>query len=276
MRAMTDGLGADGNPWREVRAYYWHPERKQVCLWAVNPFERSVSEGTMTFQGENATAEFDIYQTGVRRRLGVRWAFDGPDRYHEELLESIRGAALTPLAEWDHVRSHAPPAKRAAEKAPKPSERLKALETLLGHTWTARGTWAQAADAPFHTETTFEWVPYADAIYARSVAPRGNGEPTHVLDAYIYHHTGTNRLRCLALTDRGGVYEGDLTVLEDREGRGLQLDLNGYEDDRVVPLLIRLDFEPDGTLRHRIWSGTGAAQALLLDVHHATPGSKRE
>ena len=87
----------------------------------------------------------------------------------------------------------------------------------------------------------------------------------HLLDAFFYHHTGTGALRCLALSSRGGVYEGDLTVLE---GGALQLDLKGYEGDQVVPRVVRFDLEPDGTLRNRIWSLEGTDRRLLLDVHH--------
>lgn len=276
VRAMTDGSAADGTPWRAVQVFYWHPERKQVRLWGVSPYAGSVSEGMIAFEGENATADFDIYQTGVRRKLGLRWTFDGPDRYHEELLESIAGAPLTPLADWNHVRSHAPPAKRAAEEAPKPSERLKALEPLLGHTWNANGTWAQAADSAFHIETTFQWVPYADAIYVRSASLKSNGDRTHLLDAYIYNHTGTNRLRCLALSESGGVYEGDLTVLEGSGGGGLQLDLKGYEGNRAVPLVIQFDFNADGALRQRVWSSRGADRTLLLDARHTKGESRKD
>ena len=71
-----------------------------------------------------------------------------------------------------------------------------------------------------------------------------DAEPTHLLDAYVYHHTGANALRRLALSNRGGVYEGDITVLD---GGALLLDLKGYEGDRVVPHGVRFDFEKDGT-----------------------------
>ncbi len=87
----------------------------------------------------------------------------------------------------------------------------------------------------------------------------------HLLDAYIYHHTGTNKLRCLALSNRGAVYEGDVTVLE---GGALQLDLKGYEGDRIVRHVVRLDFEPDGTVRLCVWSLKDADRTLLVDVHH--------
>src|SRR5262249_49152515 len=155
-----------GDPWRALRVVYWHPGRKQVCLLGLDPFATSVMEGTIKFEGETADGVFDLYQTGVRRKMGLRWAFDGPDKYRETLLEATGPAGLKPLVEWEHVRSKTPTEKRprTVEEAPKPSKRLKAFEALLGHTWEAKGSWA-AGDA-FHIQSTFEWVPIIDAIYA--------------------------------------------------------------------------------------------------------------
>ena len=185
------------------------------------------------------------------------------------MFEANGSDGLTLMAEWDFVRSWTltPIRPLSAREAGNPSEHLKALESFLGHTWEttgeADGEWA-TGDA-FHIQSTFEWVPLADGIYARVLAPRQDGEPIHLLDAYIYHHTGAGALRCLALSNRGGVYEGDVTVLE---GGALQLDLKGYECDRVVSHVVRLDFEPDGTLRQRVWSLEGTERTLMLDVHH--------
>ncbi len=271
MRVMTDGLDAAGNPWRELEVVYWHPGRKQVCLLSLHPdvptVGRGVSEGTIKFEGQTADAAFDLYQTGNRRKMGLRWAFDGPDKYHETLLEATGPDGLKQINAWDHVRSKSPSATRprTREDAPKPSERLKALEPLLGRTWDAKVVWGGGTGEAFHIETTFEWIPLANAVYVRSFALRGNGEPIHLLDAYIYYHTGTDRLRCLALSNSGGVYEGDLTVLE---GGALQLDLKGYEGDRVVPYVVRFDFEKDGTLHQRIWSPERNERPPMLDVHH--------
>ncbi len=61
------------------------------------------------------------------------------------------------------------------------------------------------------------------------------------------------------------MYEGDITVLE---GGGLQLDLKGHEGEQVLPLVVRFDFEKDGTLHNRVWSHEGAERTLMLDVHH--------
>jgi len=267
MRAMTDGSGSDvvREPWRELQIFYWHPGRKQVCLLGLSPFARGVSEGTIKFDGESADGVFDLYQTGGRRKMGLRWTFDGPDKYHDILLEATGPEGLKPMNEWNHFRSKGPPEPRAptVEKTPEPSELRKLFEPLLGHSWQAKGGWASGS--AFHIVTTFEWIPYADGIYARTIALTKDGEPTHLLDAYFYHHTGANLLRCLALSNRGGVYEGDLTVLD---GGALQLDLKGYEDDRVVPHVVRFDFEKDGTLRDRVWSLKGTERTLMLDVRH--------
>lgn len=279
MRVMTDGSGAAGEPWRELQVFYWHPGRKQVCLLGLSSFAGGVSEGTIKFEGQTADAVFDLYQTGHRRKMGLRWAFDGPDKYHETLLEATGSAGLKPMNEWDRVRAKAPAATRprTGEEAPKLPQPLKALEPLLGRTWDARVVWGVGTGKAFHIETTFEWVPLANAIYARSFALRGNGSPVHALDAYMYHQPGTDRLRCLALLDledmgeTEGVYEGDVTVLD---GGALQLDLKGYEGERVVPLAMRFEFEKEGTVHQRAWSvnaapaGPEGERTLLLDARH--------
>ncbi len=268
MRVMTDGSGSEvvPEPWRELQVFYWHPGRKQVCLLGLSPYARGVAEGTIKFEGETADGVFDLYQTGHRRKLGLRWTFDGPDKYHDILLEATGPDGLKPMNEWDHFRSKGPPAPRqptVEKEVPRPSEHLRSLTSLLGHTWEAKGDWASGE--AFHIQSTVEWVLYADGIYVRVLAPTKGGEPTHLLDAYIFHHTGAGVLRCLALSKHGGVCEGDVTVLD---GGALQLDLKGYEGDRCVRHVVRLDFEQDGTLHHRVWSLKGAERTLMLDVSH--------
>jgi hypothetical protein len=68
------------------------------------------------------------------------------------------------------------------------------------------------------------------------------------------------------------VYEGDLTVLD---GGALQLDLKGYEGDRVVSHVVRFDFENDGSLRHRVWFLKGTERTLMLDVPHKSLSERR-
>jgi hypothetical protein len=263
VRRMTDGAGADGKPWRELQVFYWHPGRKQVRLAGFSPYAGGVSEGTMTFDRDTANAVLDLYQTGRRRKMGLRWSFDGPDKYRDTLLEDT-GAGLMPLVEFEQVRVRTPatPRKLTPDELSKPPERLKALDPLLGYTWQAKGEWAAGGAA--HVESSFGRVPLADVIYVRVLAPTIGGKPTHLLDAYLYHHTGANTLRCLALSNRGGVYEGEVTALDG----ALQLGLKGYEGDRSVSRLVRLDFEKDGTPLQRVWSLSGADRTLVLDVRH--------
>jgi hypothetical protein len=90
-------------------------------------------------------------------------------------------------------------------------------------------------------------------------------KPEHLLDAYLYHHVGLDKLRCVAMSASGGVYEGGVTVLE---GRNLELDLTRYEGDASDRRLVRFEFAPDGTLRTRVWSVDGDDRTLVFDVIH--------
>ncbi|MBC7835866.1 MAG: hypothetical protein H7Y88_12320 [Phycisphaerales bacterium] len=195
--------------------------------------------------------------------MATRWTFDGPDKYHDTLLEDT-GTGFKTLAEWDRfrvpTRSETSP---RAEEALNPPEHLKAFEALLGRTWEAKiGEGDSGIGKAFHIQSTYEFVP--DYVSALVLAPSNDGEPTHLLDAYFYQRVGTGALRRLALSRLGGMYEGDLTVLD---GGALQLELTGYEGDRVVRLVARLAFEKDGTLHQRVWSREGAGRILSLDVH---------
>jgi hypothetical protein len=271
MRAQTIGSGAAGEPWVELSVYYWHPARQQIRLLGLSPYASGVAEGTIRFDGEVADAVLDLDQQGHRRKMGLRWTFQGPDAYHEVLLEDT-GGGLTPLAEWDHVRSRtraAPPLPGPAEP-PGPPPRLKAVESLLGAAWEGRLVHA-GSDRETAIQTQGVWVPYASYVHARVSAPGAAVGAGHLFEAYIHQHGGTGAVRCLALSRCGAVYEGDLTVLD---GGAIRLDLVGCEGDRVVRRAVRLDLQQDRTLRSRVWSSDGAEPALMLDIQHrrAEPG----
>jgi hypothetical protein len=273
VRGMTHGFSANGSPWRELNVMYWHPNRKRVCLWGVGPYQRSVSEGTITFEGDAAEGDIDLFQVGVRRQLGVRWTFDGLDKYHEALLERRGPGGLQPLAEWDLVRSATltPVQPIAAEFSPAHSERLKALQPFLGRAWDATIPSANGVEA--HIQSTFEWVPLADGIYLRTQGQNAEGVATHLLDGYFYHHTGTNDVRCLVLSSWGSVYEGQVTVIE---GGALQLDLKGYEGDAISAYAVHLDLAEDGTVHLRAWSVDGTVRTPILDVVHKDRAVKKD
>ncbi len=265
VRVMTDGSGADGNPWREVQVYYWHPLRNEVRLLGLSPYARGVAEGTIRFEGDTAEAVIDMHQTRDRRELALRWSFEGPDRYHEKLLEKTGPEGFGLLAEWDHNRSDPPVRAHAAPAGAEPelAQRLNAFAPLLNHTWQTETD--KPTGGATSIRTAFQSIPYADAIYARSWIPVDNGASGHLFDIYLYHHTGAGVLRCLALSDRGAVYEGDVAVLD---GGALRFDLTGAKGDRTVPLLVRLDFDADGSVRQRVWAGSAAEGTPVLDLRH--------
>lgn len=251
VRAMTDGAEANGDPWRGIKVAYWHPGRKQVRLFSVEP-HGGVMDGSIAFDGDHAAAVFDLHQPGGRRDMGMRWTFDGADRYDLALLE---GPGLPQVNGWTYLRHHTPvaPHRRGRALTATSTERLQAFAPLLDRTWEVAGRW----------RTTVQWVPVADAIYARTVALTDDG--AHVLDAYVYHQPGPAALRCLALSSTGAVYEGDVTVLA---GGALGFDLTRTEGDRTVGYAMRFDLEPDGALHQQVWSVDGATRTPVLDLRH--------
>jgi hypothetical protein len=252
----------------ELEVIYWHPGRKQVCLLSMHAdipgVGRGSGEGTMKFEGETANGVLDLYQPRGLRKLAMRWAFQGPDTYRDTLLEDS-GAGFTTLAEWERVRvPKRTESPREAEQTLTLPEHLKAFEALLGRTWEAQVRMGDSVTGEaVHIQSTFEFVP--DYVYGRVLAPSKDGEPAHVLDVYFYQEVRTGSLRCLALSNRGGVYTGEVIVVD---GGALHLDLKGYEGERVVPLVARFDFEKDDTLRQRVWSLEGGERSLTLDVRH--------
>ncbi len=276
IRVMTEGTGGDGKFWTEMRIFYWHPAHKKIHLLGFSPFARGISDGTITFDGETASGVFDIYQTGGRRSMALRWKFNGLDKYNDTLLEAT-GAGFEPLAAWDRIRSTGPritpPPSHptTSESPPQPSQALTPLKTLLGHTWEAQlsnlGAWSGLDTSTKYTiQSTFHWIASADLVYVRTIALRNSEAPLHLLDSYLYHHTGTNTLRCLALSSRGSVYEGNVNVSDNPTT--LQLNLDGYEGEHTSKYIMHLDIEKDGSLHSRLWSLTGAQRTILLDAFY--------
>lgn len=286
VRVMTEGFAGEGQPWNEVQVYYWHPGRQQVCVWSASPFAHGLSEGTIRFDSKRAEGFMDMRQFGFdpnrnggRRKLGLRWAFDGPDRYRDTLLEDT-GQGYETLVEWDQVRIGPDEAKTATPpgegeaRMPKVSERMQALQPLLEGIWESTGGDVQrgagAGDAS-RIRTTFEWMPGLELIYARAVELSDEGEPAHVLDAYFYYDMGTASLHCRAFTHSGGVYEGEVRA---PQGGSLQIDLKGCEGERNVATAASIDFMNDGTVRERMWSDDLGEYTLMRDALHLTVGEQ--
>ncbi|XVJ59660.1 MAG: hypothetical protein HEQ23_09750 [Tepidisphaera sp.] len=274
IRKMTAGTASSGEPWHGISVYFWHPGRKEVRTFGVSPFARGVSEGTFTFDGEKANGLVDMHQTIGHRVFGRRWTFEGPDAYHDELLDKVpEGFSLQ--NEWRRFRVGAATedelaAERTVAAAAKPSEFIKPIERLLGHAWEGKavpGVVGRSPAATLRTRTTFEYVPDADAIYGRVQTLDPDGAPSHAMDLYLYHHTGAGVLRCLAIANSGDgegvVYEGDITP-EDN-GRSLRIDLRAHRSSGGSTIEARIDFEPPGGARVRAWSTEGKVRTLIFD-----------
>ncbi len=113
VRKMAEGSHSIRNPWA-AEVLYWHPGRKHIRVLSMHGeipgIGRGVGEGSIAFDGTIADGLLDLEQPPGRRTLGMRWVFDGPDMYHDTLLESTGPEGFQTLAEWDIVR-----VKRGAE-----------------------------------------------------------------------------------------------------------------------------------------------------------------
>lgn len=277
IRSVREGTLPDGDPLRSMSVYFWHPGLKEVRLLdVISPF-RGVGEGTITFDGSKAQGAFVLHQTAGTRELGLRWTFDGPDTYHDELLDKVPGGYTVQNA-WDRVRvAAADPAEAGAaangERAPKPSEFLKPLQALLEHAWerttTPESSTAKPDDAHV-TRTSFEYMPHADMILGRVHTLNADGTPAHAMDIYLYHHTGAGVLRCLALASDGAVYEGDITPAD--AGRSLTIALAQHRTNGSTTLEARIDFEHPGCVRQRVWQIDQDQRTLIADLRHTAPG----
>jgi hypothetical protein len=204
-------------------------------------------------------------QGGVRRSLIRRWSFVDPDRYRSALLEAVGPDTLVPLVDLEYTRVDAPAAAPSAPvgEAPAVPKRLEPATLLLAgwrNEGVPSGEWTFGG--ALGIEAAFEWVPYANGILGRVLASRGGGEPVHVLDVYLYHHTGLGELRCLALSG-GGVYAGRVSVMP---GGGLEADLEGFEGERSVPIVVRLEPGGDGTRQLHVRIVSGAERLLMFEA----------
>lgn len=270
---QSDASGSAESGWGG-EVLYWHPDLNQVRVLSMHPeipgVGRGVGEGTTWFEGETSMALIDLDQPRGRRKLGLRQVFDGPDRYHELLLED-GGAGLQPLNALDFVREPERPAPSpgASRTPPGIPEGWKSVEVLVG-SWEAT---ADAADGAVRIRTTIEWLPSFEAVLVRSSSVDERGQATPWLEAYVFRNVRDETLRCLALSDRGGVREGVASVLE---GGAWQLELKGHESGEAVEQVARVELGGDGRLRTRLWSLQDGARRLALDVMHGRPEPARE
>ncbi|MFN0133011.1 MAG: hypothetical protein ACKVW3_10875 [Phycisphaerales bacterium] len=282
---MRTGTLTDGEPWSNMTVYYWHPALKEVRLLSVGSVWRGVGEGRAKFDADSAETELTLHQVGGprdrpsgQRDLRERWTFAGPDKYHDELSEKVRGD-YEMLAAWDRVRVDAAP---TAEPVMAPflapggtlSELMRPLEKVLGQAWASIA--AAGADAPrpadeLRTRTKFEYVPHADAIYGRVEAIGAGGSPSHAMDVYLYHHTGTQTLRCLVLAGQGpndaSVYEGD--IVPAGNGGSFTIRLTEHRAAGQQVLEARVEFEQGDTTRVQVWRLHGPHRAMVIDRRHS-------
>lgn len=268
MRMMSHGVDGSGSPWLSLGVTYWHPGLRQVRSLAIQSIERGVAEGTISADGEDWATTITMNQRGVRRSLLERSGFRGPDTFHVVLLEEIHPGRFDKLVEWDFKRASGITPVPAAPPGgpPRTHERLRFLEPLRDRAWVATDHGGKRNTPAL--ESSVEWVPFADGYFIRTTAPNPHGEPTHLLDAYLYHHTGTGAVRCLALANGSGVFEGDVHELG---GGAFRVDLTGSDGERTSPLSAVFEVGADGIVRMSTAASVAAPEPVVIEWK-STPG----
>jgi hypothetical protein len=264
----TYGSSGDGQPWRALAVYYWHPGGKEIRVLSAHPsvpmLGHGVATGTATISAEQMRAFMELRQSGSPdrpRRLEVRWDVRHPDAHRTTLLEKGE-SAYEELVRWEYARSYAmSPLPQIAEAAATPRSSMAPIERLLRHRWmTARDA---SNPASLQVEASLAWIPYLEAVRAR-VALAGAASPLgSQVDLYIVRAAGAESFRALVLTASGFVYEGVVTM---PDGSTLAFDLTGHERDGIVRRRGDIRFREDGSLRMRAWSDDDAVDAPDIDV----------
>lgn len=272
---QTYGNDAMGGPWRAVQVTYWHPVERRIRVLTLHQeiqlIGRGVGEGTIVFDGRCLTVDFQLRQGGPTRpvrTLRSTWVFDGEDKYLESLTEDV-GAGYGMLASWVYTRSKSrsalPP---VAEEANRPGGRFEDLAKYVGRLLEFRG---ESGDG--RVDVALEWIPYVQAVYCRVERRDEGGKAAHALDAFLFEHTATERLHCLALSESGGVYEGDVTT---EKSGVMEIELKGFEGTREVRRLVRVELGGDDGARARVWRVDGTDRSILFDIRRTGAGAGKD
>lgn len=108
IRVRGASLAPARSPWWEEQVFFVEKERGEVRVKGSSSYRNGAFEGTVVFARDSAEASITIMQDANRRALVRRWRFLGTDRFETELLESIAGQGLVPLATWTYTRRSDP------------------------------------------------------------------------------------------------------------------------------------------------------------------------
>lgn len=261
VQVQTQGWGAGGEPWQGIQVLYWHPKDQRIASLGLSPFARGISEGTVRFDGKIGSSEFDLHQTMGLRKMGTVTQVLETDRYHEALNEyTERG--LGTLVAFDFVRSadRSPPPRHPGESLLEPSPLYDPIRPLIGRTWR---TTAMSSSKALDLDTSVEWLPYVDAVVATISAVDDDSPDPRLFQIYVFHHTGTDRLECLALSRWGGVWRG---TIESTEEGALLISLSELSKEREPSRQLSLHFSSADEVYSSI---EGLRDPAFTDLRHS-------
>lgn len=256
----TDGESASGEPWKELVVYYWDPQERRIRLLGVSPFASGISQGTIEFDGDSATANSTLTQTYGRRVMQTRWSFQSDSLYQETLLEKDSSGKFTELVAFQHhrIKRREDPSAAEADRHEIP-EPFASIKFLIGKPW--NGT---IRDQQRTFQTSVNWLPIANCIHV-TIKETTSGKSVEFANAYLYHEHKAENLRCLAVFANADIYEGDLSEISKVKIQ-LKLDVHSHKGSWQLESLV--EQTSDGSLQQKIPSSSTSNSKDLLLKHH--------
>lgn len=205
----TEGLDAQGNPWRELAIYYWHPKDMKINFLGISSFQAGITRGTIEFKGESATIDSTLVQEKWgRRQMQTRWTFKSADHYVETLFEKDASGNLVQLVDLNHHRSQ--PERQKIVTPPRPSSdqsQFKGLDFLYGQPWSS----SSEDGKQLNLDWSLTWIPVANFLYGE-VRENAKGNAQDHFHFFIYRDHDSKTLRFLALCHNSDVFTGEVNV----------------------------------------------------------------
>ena len=259
----TNNEGTGESVFGSFRLIYEHPRRKRLEVLAlsrpglihlghVSSVDQSHARFDMTLSYDLEEIEWAVAPT---RRISSVWTFHSPSRYTNSWVEDD-GVRVEPgFVAWRYARQdEVTPLPASAGDPPEDVRNLRAFLPLLASEWRTDTT-----------RTTFEWIPYNEAILMRTTDAH-TGE--RLAESVFYPHPHTKVVHAVAVHRSGAIDEGTATT----DGDAIVVTFTRSDHASATEFEQRIELGSDGLLRFRTWSSDGAERTRLDETIHRPAG----
>ncbi len=257
-RALTsitsNSEGTSESVFGSFRVIYHHPQRDELAVLALcGP--GLVQTGVLTAHN-GSDFRFDMtlfydqdaiaWAAEPTRTISSVWSFDTPTSYTNFWIEDQGRPVDRSMTGWPYARrDQRTPLPASATTPPEQVAHLGAFVPLVGSIWQNRST-----------RTTFDWIPYDEAILMRTHDTRTDDL---LAETIFYPHPHTKAIHTLTLHNNSAVDEGIATI----ENGEILIRAERADQDRATRIEQRIERLGARGARIRTWSTEGTGRTLL-------------